>query len=186
VANQISEGRQAVYYLGMILSAIGFLMFLTPFFAIAGCGAGSDSSGMTNCSMGGRPVPCSEMPMPPDMAGRVASPMFHPDPAAAFGSIGTAFAGFLLCIFGGVLMNLGRAGLAGSGVVLDPEGARQDLKPWNEARGRMIDDTLSQVEVVQHLAHRDEPETVVKVRCPQCHGLNDETQAFCGHCGAKL
>lgn len=100
--------------------------------------------------------------------------------------MGTAFVGFFLIVIGGFLMNLGRAGLSGSGVVLDPEGARQDLKPWNEAQGRMINDTLSQVDVLQQIAHAHEPETVVKVRCPHCRELNDETQAFCGHCGEKL
>ena len=28
--------------------------------------------------------------------------------------------------------------------------------------------------------------TIVKVKCSQCGGLNDETAKFCNHCGAKL
>lgn len=36
----------------------------------------------------------------------------------------------LLLIAGGLLMRVGRYGAAGSGVILDPRKARQDLRPW--------------------------------------------------------
>ncbi|MDZ4858079.1 MAG: SHOCT domain-containing protein [Candidatus Hydrogenedentes bacterium] len=45
---------------------------------------------------------------------------------------------------GGVLMGIGRAGLAGSGVVLDPERGRKDLEPWSRMSGGMLKDTLDE------------------------------------------
>jgi hypothetical protein len=49
---------------------------------------------------------------------------------------------------GSVLMVLGRAGLAGSGVVLDPERAREDLEPWARMAGGMMKDGLDEAGIV--------------------------------------
>ena len=99
-----------------------------------------------------------------------------------------AVGGMALLILGGILMNLGRAGLAGSGVLLDPRKQRQDLEPWNRAAGGMASDALSEVEAVNRVTEalegREKP--VVKVRCTRCRALNDETAKFCNNCGAPL
>jgi hypothetical protein len=101
--------------------------------------------------------------------------------------------GMALMIFGGFLMNLGRHGAAGSGVVLDPKKARKDLEPWNRAAGGMANDALGEIDVVKKLEKKlDEPlapatsEPVVKVRCSACKALNDEHAKFCNQCGAAL
>src|SRR3954447_13512249 len=51
-----------------------------------------------------------------------------------------AIGGMVLMIVGGVLMGVGRAGAAGSGILLDPQKAREDLEPWNRMRGGMVND----------------------------------------------
>jgi hypothetical protein len=104
-----------------------------------------------------------------------------------------AFGGMALMMIGALLRGVGAMGAAGSGVVLDPEQARRDLEPWNRARGGMIQDTLSEIGVVNQVAehleredHTEEPREVVKVRCRACQALNDEQAKFCNQCGAPL
>lgn len=55
-----------------------------------------------------------------------------------------AFAGMAMLMAGGVLLGVGRAGLAGSGVVLDPEQAREDLEPWSRMTGGMVKDAIEE------------------------------------------
>ena len=99
-----------------------------------------------------------------------------------------AFGGMALIFVGTVLMGIGRAGAAGSGVVLDPQKAREDLEPWNRMRGGMVNDTLSEIDAVNKVtdALAGKSNEVIKVRCPRCGTLNDETASFCSHCGAAL
>jgi hypothetical protein len=103
--------------------------------------------------------------------------------------------GMALMIFGGFLMNIGRHGAAGSGVVLDPKQARKDLEPWNRAAGGMTNDALDEIDLAKKLGKKlDEPtrpaaappEPAVKVRCRVCKALNDEHAKFCNQCGAAI
>ncbi len=100
--------------------------------------------------------------------------------------------GMAAMILGGFLMNLGRHGAAGSGVVLDPQKARKDLEPWNRAAGGMTNDALDEIDLAKKLGKKlDEPapepaEPVVKVRCSKCKALNDERAKFCNQCGAAV
>lgn len=99
--------------------------------------------------------------------------------------------GFALMVTGGILMSIGRAGLRGSGLILDPQGARQDLKPWNQAAGGMVEDAISASpqlsRVVERLGSEAQPKReVVKVRCANCRALNEENARFCSSCGATL
>lgn len=87
--------------------------------------------------------------------------------------------GFVLIIIGSVLMGIGRMGLAGSGVVLDPVKAREDLEPYARMGGGMISDALEEVDALR-------PSEVIKIRCPNCQALNDENDRFCGSCGQAL
>jgi hypothetical protein len=59
-----------------------------------------------------------------------------------------AFGGIAMLIAGSVLMGIGRAGLAGSGVVLDPERAREDLEPWARMAGGMMKDGMDEAGIV--------------------------------------
>ena len=103
-------------------------------------------------------------------------------------AFGVGFVGFIVIAIGASLMNVGRQGVAGSGLVLDPDRARKDLEPWNRAAGGMVNDTLSEVEVINKLTEKlDKPaEPAIKVRCRECAALNDEIDRFCGQCGKPL
>ncbi|HYF93896.1 MAG TPA: zinc ribbon domain-containing protein [Symbiobacteriaceae bacterium] len=98
------------------------------------------------------------------------------------GLVARGLGGMLLMIAGGFVRSVGARGAAGSGLVLDPQQAREDLKPWAQTAGGLVKDALEQVQAVPVA----EPETVVKVRCPKCRELNDEDAAFCKRCGAPM
>jgi hypothetical protein len=55
-----------------------------------------------------------------------------------------AILGIGLIIVGGVLQAVGRAGLAGSGIKLDPEEARRDVEPWSRMGGGVVKDALDE------------------------------------------
>jgi hypothetical protein len=105
----ISPKRQGIYYLGMILSGIGLLLFLSTFVTFL-----MHFGDFT------------------DFEGRVRSN-------------GTrAFGGMICILIGQFLMHLGRSGVAGSGLKLDPQVARRDLEPWSRMSGGMLKDTLDE------------------------------------------
>ncbi len=66
----------------------------------------------------------------------------------ATGAMLFAVPGMAMFMSGSVLMVVGRAGLAGSGVVLDPERAREDLEPWARMAGGMMKDGLDEAGIV--------------------------------------
>ncbi|MCC6798152.1 MAG: SHOCT domain-containing protein [Candidatus Hydrogenedentes bacterium] len=55
-----------------------------------------------------------------------------------------AIGGMGLIVAGMVLQGIGRVGLAGSGVVLDPQRARKDIEPWSRMQGGILKDTLGE------------------------------------------
>lgn len=180
---EISEGRQLLYYIGMGLTAIGLLMFFSVF--LSAFSSGPFSSGRP--SGGISTLPGGEIPF--DIPGSGGFAGFE---QRANNEAKRAFSGFALMFVGGILMTLGRAGLRGSGVILDPHGARDDLKPWSQAAGGMLDDALGSSEIASRAVERigdrddDKPREIVRVRCPNCRTLNDEDAKFCDNCGAAL
>ncbi|MGE5614691.1 MAG: hypothetical protein ACM3XR_09820 [Bacillota bacterium] len=96
--------------------------------------------------------------------------------------------GFILVGAGAFVMNIGAKGAAGSGLLLDPEKAREDLKPFSEAKGKMINDVISNIDVIEEIAKPGEPEEIeiIKIRCRDCGSLNDEDAFYCKKCGEKL
>jgi hypothetical protein len=58
-----------------------------------------------------------------------------------------AFGGMGLLIIGTMLRTLAARGPAGSGLRLDPEGARRDLEPWSRMSGGMTKDALDEMGV---------------------------------------
>ncbi len=58
-----------------------------------------------------------------------------------------AVIGVLLIGMGGFLMKTGQVGLAGSGIVLDPEKARGDVEPWSRMAGGVIKDALDAADI---------------------------------------
>lgn len=93
--------------------------------------------------------------------------------------------GMLLMIAGAIVMNIGARGTAGSGLLLDPDKAREDMKPFHEAKGKMINDVMSNIDVVGKITKPLEEITVIKIRCRSCGGLNDEDAKFCKSCGKE-
>ena len=60
-------------------------------------------------------------------------------------SMGTrALVGMVMIIAGGIMAGIGRMGLAGSGVKLDPEEARRDVEPWARMTGGVVKDALDE------------------------------------------
>ncbi len=117
----------------------------------------------------------------------VASYMKNPN--MLFGglpSFGNAIFGMIFMITGGILMNVGARGAAGSGIILDPEKARENLKPFNEAKGGMINDVVSNIDAVDKLVNAREGKEIIKIKCRNCGSLNDEDAKFCKGCGQEL
>lgn len=97
-----------------------------------------------------------------------------------------AVIGMILMIAGALVSNIGVRGAAGSGLILDPEQAREDLKPFNEAKGGMINDVISNIDAIEHITNPQSQKEVVKIRCRKCNTLNDEDAKFCKSCGAAI
>jgi hypothetical protein len=102
-----------------------------------------------------------------------------------------AFGGFAMIFVGIFLANLGARGLAGSGMMLDPERARRDLEPWARTSGGLTDAAFQEMPTVREtvaglVRGGDEAPEVVKVRCRACRALNDEHDKYCGQCGKAL
>lgn len=87
-----------------------------------------------------------------------------------------AFIGFIFMFIGAGLRTYGGLGAAGSGIILDPKKAREDLKPYSKQVGGMMRDAMDEYE----------KETVIKIKCPACGHLNDEDASYCSKCGHKL
>lgn len=113
---------------------------------------------------------------------------FMNDPFGGSGgpSFENSVIGMVLMIAGSVIMNIGAKGKAGSGLILDPEKAREDLKPFNEAKGGMINDVISNIDVIDQITDSDEIREVIKIKCRSCGSLNDEDARFCKSCGKEL
>jgi len=90
-----------------------------------------------------------------------------------------AFGGMALIVVGAVIGNIGARGLAGSGVVLDPQQAREDLEPFSRMTGGIVKDVLDEADI--HLGGK--AERVVMIKCQACGKLNEEDSKFCQECG---
>jgi len=107
------------------------------------------------------------------------------DPGDNFGKsiAGRGFGGMFLMIAGGVIMTIGARGAAGSGLVLDPEKAREDLEPFTRMGGGMLKDALDEADI--NLG-KNSSEKVIMVKCRNCQKLNEEDSKFCQECGKPL
>ena len=102
--------------------------------------------------------------------------------AAAQSSMFLAFGGMALMVLGAIIRNVGARGLAGSGTVLDPGKAREDLEPYSRMVGGMVHDALDEAKVDLP----GQPQRVVMVKCPACARLNEEDSKYCQECGKSL
>jgi hypothetical protein len=144
---QVSPERKAAYYVGMVLSVVGLVVFLSTFVTFAT--HFGDPSGV--------------MAMSGSMMVR-------------------AIGGMILMMIGGAVMGIGRKGLAGAGVVLDPERGRRDLEPFTRQAGGMLKDALDEADI--HLGGRTDK--VVVIKCRECGKLNEDDSKFCQECGKPL
>lgn len=149
----ISPARRAVHGLGIALSAIGGIAVLIGF------------AGFATTLVGG-----------------MNSPGFGRDGGNPGGWWLTAGLGMLLLIVGTFLRHVGMRGVAGSGLVLDPQRARRDLSPWARTGGGLLKDALDEAGLEQ----QPEDRVLVKLRCRECQALNDEDARYCDACGGKL
>jgi len=97
-------------------------------------------------------------------------------------SVFRAFGGMGLLIVGGIIKGIGARGLAGSGVVLDPDKAREDLAPYSRMAGGIVKDALDEAQI--NLGGK--PEKVIMIKCQSCGKLNEEDSKFCQQCGKPL
>lgn len=93
-----------------------------------------------------------------------------------------AIVGMALMIAGGIVSNIGKGGLAGSGVKLDPRQARRDLEPFSRQTGGMIADAVDEFRGEA----KPDAQPMVKIRCRACGQLNSEQAKFCDQCGQPL
>jgi len=94
-----------------------------------------------------------------------------------------AFGGIILLVIGGFIRGIAARGLAGSGVILDPEKAREELEPYSRMVGGMVKDAVEETDL--HLG-RATPERVIMIKCLSCGTLNEENSKFCQECGARI
>ena len=165
---EISQNRKNAYYGGMVLTGLGFLLFISNFFV----GFGEMSGPRAPV---GTPEWNDQFDKKFENHGRQGQSMMV-----------RALGGMALIVAGGFLMRVGKVGLAGAGVVLDPQQARKDVEPWSRAVGGMVNDAASEIDAVKNLQKPADPPPVVKVRCRRCQALNDEAARFCNQCAASL
>ena len=106
---QIPPERRRIYYIGLGVTIVGFLSFLSVF--ITGALHFGDFS---NFAERGR----SEAQR--------------------------AIIGMVMIIAGQYITRIGRMGLSGSGLKLDPEEARRDVEPWARMTGGVVKDALDE------------------------------------------
>jgi hypothetical protein len=90
--------------------------------------------------------------------------------------------GMALLVAGSIIRGIGARGLAGSGVVLNPEKAREELEPYSRMAGGMVKDALDEAKV----SLGGKPEKIIVIRCPACSQLNEDDAKFCKECGKKI
>jgi hypothetical protein len=94
-----------------------------------------------------------------------------------------AFGGMALLVVGGIIRGIGARGVAGSGVILDPEQARSELEPYSRMAGGMVKDALDEADVELGTG---KAERVIMVKCRECGKLNEEDSKFCQECGKEI
>ena len=57
------------------------------------------------------------------------------------------FVGMALIVVGAIIMNVGARGAAGSGIILDPKQAKEDLEPFSRMAGGMVKDALDEADI---------------------------------------
>lgn len=90
--------------------------------------------------------------------------------------------GIILIASGQFVSQIGARGAAGSGMILNPDQAQEDLKPWTTMAGGMLNDAVSQVDGLKP----PPPKEVIRIKCRSCKTLNEEDATYCKKCGETL
>ena len=166
---KIPPERKGMYYGGMLLMVVGILTFVSTFFS------GPDIDGFSDIRPGDSDFWARSQANQKDFRQGMKS------------NVTTTFIGMGLLVVGGLLMKVGARGAAGSGLVLNPQQARQDLEPWTRMGGGMVQDALSETDIGRKIVEGNGPQQPqVKVRCQKCKELNDEQSRFCNQCGTAI
>lgn len=96
-----------------------------------------------------------------------------------------AFGGIVIILIGGGIRRVSARGVAGSGLTLDPERAREDLQPYAKMAGGLIKDAVDELGPPS-ARNPAAAAPAIKVRCGKCRALNAESAKFCDQCGAPL
>lgn len=155
---KISTERKVTYYIGTGMMVLGGILFISVFFSVF-----NSMNSFGNNFM---------------------SPGFFNEPKMP--NFLNPIIGMVLMIVGGFVRNIGARGAAGSGLILDPEQAREDLKPFSEAAGGIVNDAINQVDAVKEFTKAREEKEVIKIKCRNCGSLNDEDAKFCKSCGKEV
>jgi len=149
MSSKISNQRKVLYYIGICIVVIGFILFMSSFF----------------------------VKMDTDFS--METPSFFK----------RGVLGMICMIVGFVLTSIGRLGAAGSGLLLDPDIEREDLKAFSESKGRMINDVIENIDIIKNINQSSKEKgniEVVKIKCRECGELNDEDAKFCKKCGGIM
>lgn len=87
--------------------------------------------------------------------------------------------GMITLMIGGFIRGIGSHGLAGSGLLLDPEQAREDIEPWSRMSGGVIKDTLDEVgldlgEIANNLTSSSDAELPFDEKLRRLHKLHED------------
>lgn len=88
--------------------------------------------------------------------------------------------GMGLIFIGNLMKSVGMKGSAGSGLILSPNKARQDYKPWTKMAGGMLKDVMDETK------EDSSSQSSIKIRCRGCKTLNEEDATFCKSCGQEI
>ncbi len=102
--------------------------------------------------------------------------------ANARSSMFRALGGMVLIVIGNIIRMIGSMGLAGSGVILDPEKAKEELEPYSRMAGGMTKDFLEEADI----KIGGKTEKVIMLKCQECGKLNEHDSKFCQECGKQL
>ncbi len=144
--SDLQPWRKFLYYLGQVLTIVGFILFISTFFRVFGVFLNPDNF------------------------------------ESIFGGFRISFVGFFMILIGQVLKNIGKGGLAGSGVILDPKKERDDMEPFSRSKGGMAADFYDEFKKDSGFNGAQR----IMVRCLNCKTLNDEDAKFCDNCGKEL
>ena len=154
MTKQISPERKKLYNAGLVMMVIGACLFALPFLAIPII----IIVGIASSGPGGFVI---IVPI----------------------AFGAAFIGFGLIAGGGAMRSVAARGTAGSGLLLDPEKARDDLEPWARMGGGIVKDVLEEADIDLGAG---KSEKVIMIKCRECGKLNEEDSKFCQECGKTI